>query len=151
MKFKAGMEIEALSEEGAWSEGIIVLRKRDFCLVLFERRNGDHPILEEIMYSHLRPRPPPTIVKKWAVGNLVEAIESDGWWRAGVVKQVLPAHRYCVEFADQTKPDHVFHQLDIRVRQDWENGKWHLPLPLPLQVTAFFLLTHFCVYSECQV
>lgn len=129
MKFKDGMSVEACSLEagfeGAWFEAIIMSCEGGFCKVLydkFETDNGD-PLVESLDCSQIRPRPPHSNITNWAIGDGVEAFETDCWWR-GVVSQVLPGQQYSVYFPD-TKAECTYHRSNLRSRQDWHDGKWY--------------------------
>lgn len=139
MKFKDGMRVEVCSFEagfeGAWFEGIVMSFEGGSCKVLYDKFLTDdgEPLVERLNCSQIRPRPPQTNIKNWAIGDGVDAYETDCWWR-GVVSQVLPGKQYSVYFPD-SKSVSTYHRSNLRSRQDWHDGKW-CSVPLPLQARS---------------
>ncbi|KAH6826449.1 hypothetical protein C2S53_014303 [Perilla frutescens var. hirtella] len=132
-KFNPGDLVEASSNEegfeGAWFVGT-VLEKTTAGKYLIEYqklRNDDDTgfLREEVDKVHLRPCPPDVgSVDSFGLDDEVDALYNDGWW-AGVISKILKNDRYSVYFQN-TEEEIKFEHSDLRVRQEWINGKWHI-------------------------
>ncbi|KAH7521055.1 hypothetical protein ACOSP7_008788 [Xanthoceras sorbifolium] len=131
VKFSKGTLVEVSSDEdgfkGAWFTATIVEPAgRDKYLIEYEslRTEDDKDFLrEEIDTLHIRPCPPETVmVDRFNRLDEVDALYNDGWW-VGVISKVLNNSRYIVYFRE-TNEEMQFEQSDLRLHQDWINGKW---------------------------
>lgn len=88
--------------------------------------DGSTLLKERVDALSLRPLPPDTAAD-WGFeeGDIVDAVDKDGWW-TGVVCKVLNDGGYSVFFKN---PLHVmdFQRNDLRLHQDWIDGKWVVP------------------------
>ncbi|KAJ8752273.1 hypothetical protein K2173_003909 [Erythroxylum novogranatense] len=130
-KFSKEMLVEVSSDEdglkGAWFAATIVeVVAKDKYLVQYEslKTADDAGFLgEEIDILHIRPRPPETIVVDcFKLMDEVDAHYNDAWW-LGLIYKVHPNSRYVVYFKD-TDEELVFNHSDLRIHQDWIDGKW---------------------------
>ncbi|KAA8536720.1 hypothetical protein F0562_029198 [Nyssa sinensis] len=129
--FKEGTLIEVSSDEdgfqGAWFAATIIkqISKEKFLIVYQNLRNDDDTefLREEADVMHIRPYPPDTpVVDHFNLLQEVDALYNDGWW-VGVISKVLSGSRYIVYFKD-TKEEMEFKGTDLRLHQDWIDGKW---------------------------
>ncbi|KAG8369059.1 hypothetical protein BUALT_Bualt15G0110900 [Buddleja alternifolia] len=131
--FSPGELVEVSSDEdgfeGAW-----------FCATVIENLGGKYlvehqslmdeddpkPLREEVDIWHIRPRPPEVgLVDRFDVLEEVDALYNDGWW-AGIISKVLKNEKYSVYFRT-TDEEMKFMHADLRVHQEWINGKWVIP------------------------
>ncbi|XP_047976662.1 protein AGENET DOMAIN (AGD)-CONTAINING P1-like [Salvia hispanica] len=130
--FNSGDHAEASSDEdgfeGAWFP-VIVLEKRAAGKYLIEYKklmndDGTDFLREEINELHLRPSPPDVgVIDRFKVNDQVDAFYNDCWW-VGRVTKILVKERYSVYF--ENPPEELkFEHSDLRVHQEWRNGKWH--------------------------
>ncbi|XVF05927.1 hypothetical protein REPUB_Repub06bG0004000 [Reevesia pubescens] len=130
-KFTEGARVEVTSDEdgfeGAWFPAAIVKAVgKDRYLIQYEtlRTEDDTDFLkEEYDTLHIRPYPPEIVVAdRFKKLEEVDALYNDGWW-VGVISKVLSDSKYEVYFKttdEQMKFDHS----DLRLHQDWIDGKW---------------------------
>ncbi|XP_022146926.1 DUF724 domain-containing protein 3-like isoform X2 [Momordica charantia] len=87
--------------------------------------NGSTPLKEQVDALSLRPLPPDSSLKDFEEGDIVDAVDKDGWW-TGVVCKVLEDGGYSVFFKN---PLHVmdFQRNQLRLHQDWVDGNWVVP------------------------
>lgn len=87
-------------------------------------RNDDDTefLREEVASDHVRPAPPDVPVERFKLHQEVDALHNDGWW-IGIVLKVHDDGTYEVYFL-QTNEAMVVKHLDLRVHQEWINGKW---------------------------
>ncbi|KAL1545974.1 protein AGENET DOMAIN (AGD)-CONTAINING P1-like [Salvia divinorum] len=130
--FNTGDHAEANSDEdgfeGAWFP-VTVLEKTTAGKYLIEYQklmNDDDTglLIEEVDELHLRPSPPDVgVVDRFKVNDHVDVFYNDCWW-VGRVTKVLVKERYSVYF--ENPPEELkFEHSDLRVHQEWRNGKWH--------------------------
>eukprot|EP01018_Ginkgo_biloba_P023965 Gb_40212 [translate_table: standard] len=137
MKFENGFRVEVCSNDpgfaGAWFEGVIVSHDGLAYKVKYDKFVTDEgqPLVEGMDYSQIRPAPPDKNIKNWSAGDAVEAYDSDCWWR-GVVSRVLPGKHYCICFPDSST-EKSYHYSKLRSRQEWQKGKWSIPLQTSYQ------------------
>lgn len=131
--FKPGDLVEASSEEdgfeGAWCTATVIEETTPGkYLIEYQtlKNNEDTGFLrEEVDRSHLRPSPPDVgLVDSFVIGEQVDAWFTDCWWE-GVILKILKNSRYTVYF-ENTDEKLKFEHSDLRVRQEWKNGKWHV-------------------------
>ncbi|KAH9689742.1 protein AGENET DOMAIN (AGD)-CONTAINING P1 [Citrus sinensis] len=129
--FCKGTLVEVSSDEdgfqGAWFAATIVEPTgKDKYLVEYQslRTEDDKEFLkEEIDIKHIRPSPPETLmVDRFNKLDEVDALYNDGWW-VGVISKVCSNSKYVVYFKT-TKEELTFEHSDLRLHQDWINGKW---------------------------
>lgn len=132
-KFNPGDQVEASSsEEGfedAWFSATF-LEKTTAGKYLIEyqklRNDDDTGLLrEEVDEAHLRPTPPEVgLVDSFGLNDEVDALYNDGWW-VGVISKIRKNDRFTVFFGN-TGERLTFEHSDLRVHQEWRNGKWHI-------------------------
>lgn len=129
--FCKGTLVEVSSDEdgfqGAWFAATTVEPTgKDKYLVEYQslRTEDDKEFLkEEIDIKHIRPSPPETLmVDRFNKLDEVDALYNDGWW-VGVISKVCSNSKYVVYFKT-TKEELTFEHSDLRLHQDWINGKW---------------------------
>lgn len=128
--FSKGTLVEVSSDEdgfeGAWFAATVVEPKgKDKFLVeyLHLRTDDDSGFLrEEIDILHIRPYPPGHVCDCFNRLQEVDALYNDGWW-VGVISKVLSNSRYVVYFRNNNE-ELEFEHSDLRIHQDWINGKW---------------------------
>ncbi|GLJ17450.1 hypothetical protein SUGI_0303820 [Cryptomeria japonica] len=134
------MEVEACSNEpgfaGAWFEGVIVSQEGGMYRVQYDKFETDegYPLIEELHYCQLRPRPPEMNIINWAAGDQIEVLDKDCWWE-GVISKVLLRKQYRVYFPCYGNCMRC-HYSNIRPKQEWKNGKWSLSLPVRKRNTS---------------
>ncbi|KAL0412889.1 UNVERIFIED_CONTAM: protein AGENET DOMAIN (AGD)-CONTAINING P1 [Sesamum radiatum] len=148
--FSPGEVVEVSSDEegfeGAWFIATVVKKlKAGKYLVEYQTlRNDDDTdfLREEVDTFHIRPCPPDVgLVDRFDVLEEVDALYNDGWWR-GVISKVLKNDRYSVYFRN-TQEELKFEHSDLRVHQDWVNGKWVIASKVIFQTsTHCFLELH---------
>ncbi|GLT71585.1 hypothetical protein SLA2020_435920 [Shorea laevis] len=129
-KFGKGTRVEVSNDEdgfkGSWFAATIVeVLGKDRYLIQYEslRTEDDREFLKEVADAlHLRPYPPETIVDHFKKFEEVDALYNDGWW-VGIISHVLTNSRYIVYF-QSTLEELVFKHSELRLHQDWINGKW---------------------------
>lgn len=130
-EFSKGMLVEVSSDEdgfqGAWFAATIVERLQEgrFLIEYKSLRNDDDTdfLREEADTLHIRPYPPDTlVVDRFNMLEEVDALYNDGWW-VGVISKVLDGQRYVVYFRS-TNEEIEFEHSDLRLHQDWIDGKW---------------------------
>jgi len=84
--------------------------------------DGKSKLREIVQAHHVRPEPPALNQQCFYLHEEVDAYDHDGWWR-GVVNGILPHNRYVVYFS-KTKENCEYSRKQLRVHQDWINGKW---------------------------
>lgn len=115
--------------EGAWFAATIVekLNRGKYLIEYQSLRNNDDTefLREEVDILHIRPCPPDVeLVDRFEVLEEVDAFYNDGWWR-GMIYKVLKKERYSVYFKDSDE-ELKFEHSDLRVHQEWINGKWEI-------------------------
>ena len=129
--FFEGALVEVSSDEegfqGAWFAATIVKSiERNKFLIEYKclRTEDDTEFLrEEVDAVHIRPYPPETVmVDRFHLLEEVDALFNDGWW-VGVISKVLGRTSYIVYFRG-TNEEMEFDHSDIRLHQDWIDGKW---------------------------
>ncbi|KAF9592698.1 hypothetical protein IFM89_016775 [Coptis chinensis] len=131
VNFDEGMHVEVSSDEdgfvGAWFTAIVVkaVGENKFLVEYQTLRTDDETELlkEEVDALHIRP-PPPESPQVEGFNRLeeVDALYNEGWW-VGVISKVLGDSRYIVYFRENNE-EIEFEQAQLRVHQDWMNGKW---------------------------
>ncbi|XP_024025567.1 DUF724 domain-containing protein 3 [Morus notabilis] len=131
VKFETGATVEVTSEEEGYKKSWYVAKiigsigSNKF---LVEHRNlvtddGTQPLREEADARHVRPEPPLLLaVNHFKKLEKVDAWYNDGWWE-GVIFKVQTGRQYVVYFST-TNEELVFKHSDLRLHQDWINGKW---------------------------
>ncbi|KAK6288503.1 hypothetical protein POUND7_000044 [Theobroma cacao] len=130
-KFSEGAHVEVTSDEdgfeGAWFAATIVKAMgKDRYLIQYEslRTEDDTDFLkEEFDTLHIRPCPPEIVVAdRFKKLDEVDAFYNDGWW-VGLVSKVLSDSKYEVFFRT-TNEKMKFKHSELRLHQDWIDGKW---------------------------
>lgn len=131
--FNPGDLVEASSDERGFEDAWFVATVREKTtagkyLIEYQRlRNDDDTgfLREEVDKVYLRPIPPDIgIVDSFLVDEKVDASYNDGWW-TGVISRILKNDRYIVYF-ENTDEEIKFEHSDLRVHQEWRNGKWQI-------------------------
>lgn len=128
--FCKGTLVEVSSDEegfeGAWFAATVVepKGKNKFLVEYMNLRTDDDSefLREEIDILHIRPYPPEHACDQFNLLQEVDALYNDGWW-VGVISKVLSNSRYVVYFRNSNEELELPHS-EIRLHQDWINGKW---------------------------
>ncbi|KAL6146472.1 hypothetical protein ACLB2K_057151 [Fragaria x ananassa] len=131
--FTKGALVEVSSDEegfhGSWFAATVVKSVgKDGFLIEYKclRTEDDSAFLrEEVDNMHIRPHPPENVVDCFKKLDEVDALHNDGWW-VGVVSKVLRGSRYIVYFRE-TCEELEYHHSELRLHQDWIDGKWVIP------------------------
>ena len=129
-KFQKDDEVEVTSDEegfrGSWFSAVVVeYIGNDKYLVeyLTLKTEDGMPLREEAKADHIRPCPPElSCVASFGLREVVDAWYNDGWW-VGVISRVLTGTTYAVYFS-LTNEELQFDHFNLRLHQDWMNGKW---------------------------
>ncbi|RWW53547.1 hypothetical protein BHE74_00039969 [Ensete ventricosum] len=132
MEIGRGKLVEVSSDEegflGAWFTATVLesMGKNKFLVQYHNLKTDDDEtqlLTETVDALHIRPTPP-EIPVDGEFRNLeeVDASHNDGWW-VGVISKVLDGRRYMVYFRPW-KEEMEFGHDDLRLHQDWINGRW---------------------------
>lgn len=130
--FSPGDLVEVSSDEegfeGAWFAATVLktTKKGKYLIEYQNLRNDDDTkfLREEVDRRHIRPYPPDIgLIDRFELHEEIDALYNDGWW-VGVISKVLKNDRYSIYFRT-TQEDLKFKHSDLRVHQEWRNGKWH--------------------------
>lgn len=129
--FKNGDRVEVSSKEpgfigsyyegtildATWSRNAYMIQYKEF---LKDDKSG--PLIEPTDCSEIRPYPP-NVKIELKVGDIVDALASDGWW-VGVLVEIRGDEVGYVKFEDYDGMIVGYPMCDIRIHLDWENGQW---------------------------
>ncbi|XVE82312.1 hypothetical protein DITRI_Ditri15bG0138200 [Diplodiscus trichospermus] len=130
-KFPKGMKVEVKSDEygyeGSWFSAVIVdsLGNDKYLVEYLTLKTEDQAafLKEEAYASYIRPRPPHAqCARRYELFENVDAWYNDGWWIGQIIK-VLSGWRYEVYFRTTSEVMEFKHN-DLRLHQEWINGKW---------------------------
>ncbi|KAL4555916.1 hypothetical protein LXL04_038550 [Taraxacum kok-saghyz] len=133
MSFDIGERMEVIGNEdgmeGSYFKGQVIGRSPGRRTIRYETLLADDgsPLEEVISVRRLRP-PPPTVLARFHLGDMVDAWHNEGWWVARYVRR--EGEKYIVFFENEAPPNqHVsYPKAQIRVYQEWkelgEGGKW---------------------------
>ncbi|XP_010553711.1 PREDICTED: DUF724 domain-containing protein 3-like isoform X2 [Tarenaya hassleriana] len=133
-EFSIGSVVEVSSEEEGFEDSwfvakVIEARGKRKYLVEYEKLKGEdgkESLREEVDVLHMRPRPPETfMVEGFVKHEKVDALYNDGWW-VGEISKVLANSKYVVHFKN-TQEFLKFDHSQLRLHQEWINGKWLTP------------------------
>ncbi|OVA08048.1 Agenet-like domain [Macleaya cordata] len=72
--------------------------------------------------TEIRPSPPKIPVSDFNLYDQVDVFANDGWWAGRIVGRNLS--NYNVYFNRSTRETIGYRFSDLRVHQEWDNGKW---------------------------
>ncbi|KAM7280322.1 hypothetical protein ACFE04_007456 [Oxalis oulophora] len=130
--FIPGTLVEISSDEegfeGAWFIATVakLLGDDKFLVEHHNLRTDDdkEKLKEEVDRQHIRPPPPEKImVDSFTMYDEVDAWYNEAWW-VGVVTKVHANLKYTIFFKDSLE-EIKFNHSDLRVHQEWIDGKWH--------------------------
>ncbi|XWS08456.1 hypothetical protein CRYUN_Cryun40dG0004100 [Craigia yunnanensis] len=131
-KFPKGMKVEVKSDEygyeGSWFSAVTTdsLGNDKYLVEYLTLKTEDQDaFLREVAYaSYIRPPPPPHAQRayRYKLFENVDAWYNDGWWIGQIIK-ILTGWRYAVYFRT-TNEVLEFEHDDLRLHQEWINGKW---------------------------
>ncbi|XP_050383350.1 protein AGENET DOMAIN (AGD)-CONTAINING P1 isoform X2 [Argentina anserina] len=135
--------VEVSSDEegfhGSWFAATLVksLRKGKFLIEYkcLSTEDGSELLREEVDNMHIRPHPRENVVDHFKQLDEVDALFNEGWW-VGVISKVLTGSRYIVYFRE-TCEELEFQHSELRLHQDWIDGKW----VIPSRVWPYLILT----------
>ncbi|KAL4582328.1 hypothetical protein LXL04_006875 [Taraxacum kok-saghyz] len=133
MSFEIGETVEVIGNEdgmeGSYFRGQVIDRSPGRRTIRYQNLladDGSH--LEEVIsVRRLRP-PPPTVLARFHLGDMVDAWHNEGWWVGMYVHR--EGQKYTVFFENEAPANqHVsYPKAQIRVHQEWkeleEGGKW---------------------------
>ncbi|KAK4369006.1 hypothetical protein RND71_012798 [Anisodus tanguticus] len=127
--FDRGDRVEVASKEDgfldSYYEAIVVYQpfKKDYIIqyktLLKDNLSG--PLKGLVTLSELRPVPPQISANGFILFDQVDAFDNDGWW-VGIITGKIGA-KYLVYF-DTFGVECVYDESELRVHQDWIDGKW---------------------------
>lgn len=128
-----GARVEISSDEdgfaGAWFAATIIeqLDENRYLIQYESLRNDNNTDFEkeEVDRLHIRPYPPNCPVDSFKLFDEVDALYNDGWW-VGIISEALDNQNYKVYFRG-TKELMKFKDSELRIHQDWIDGKWVIP------------------------
>lgn len=131
--FNPGQLVEAYADGkgyGVWFQAIVIENCNDgWFQVKYDNLvddDGETSLTEKVHGQIIRPRPPTILeIDRFAKSEKVEALYEGDWWE-GVISSVLINDRYKVFFKG-TGCEEPFRHSELRVCQEWKNGKWVLP------------------------
>ncbi|KAF6138311.1 hypothetical protein GIB67_001461 [Kingdonia uniflora] len=131
--FTVGNLVEVSSDlegfVGAWfSTKVVQVTANEKFLVEYEKLVEDDNVRllrEEVDILHIRLCPSDQQIRCFKLLQLVDVLYNDDWW-TGVISKVVDGPRYIVYFKE-TKEEHEYVPSDVRLHQDWINGKWLTP------------------------
>ncbi|KAM3222278.1 protein AGENET DOMAIN (AGD)-CONTAINING P1-like [Capsicum annuum] len=125
-----GDHVEVVSKEdgflGSYFEAILIwyLYLNKQYIVQYKTLVEDDlsgPLEEVVNLPELRPVPPEIRVNEFNLCDQVDAFDNDGWWIGMVTAKI--GRKYAVYF-ENFGVECVYHVKDLRVHQDWIDGKW---------------------------
>ncbi|XP_060190330.1 protein AGENET DOMAIN (AGD)-CONTAINING P1-like [Lycium barbarum] len=130
MVFHRGDLVEVASKEdgfhGSYFEAIVMcptLNKNKYIVqyktLLKDDLSG--PLKEVVTIPELRPVPPQIPANGFNFYDQVDAFDNDGWW-VGIITGKIGT-KYVVYF-ETFEVECVYDVSDLRVHQDWIDGKW---------------------------
>ncbi|KAK9161777.1 hypothetical protein Syun_008118 [Stephania yunnanensis] len=133
MELQEGALVEVSSDEegfvGAWFSAKVVKKiGNSKYLVEYQSLKTDDEtelLKEEADNLHIRPTPKIHQVNNFNYLEEVDAFYHDGWW-VGVISKVINHQTYLVYFKE-TQEELEFKKSQLRLHQDWINGKWIRP------------------------
>lgn len=129
-EFGKGITVEVRSDEkgyeGSWFSAIIVdyIGNDKYLVEYLTLKTDDEtePLREEAYSRYIRPFPPHLPAKCFEQLDKVDAWYNDGWW-VGVISKVLNGSQYVVYFSTAHE-ELIFNKSNLRLHQDWIDGKW---------------------------
>ncbi|EOA17836.1 hypothetical protein CARUB_v10006237mg [Capsella rubella] len=128
MRFRKGSRVEVFSNKeapyGAWRCAEIVSGNGHTYNVRYCSFNLEHEetVTERVARKIIRPCPPQVDVQRWETGELVEVLDNHSW-KAATVREELSGNYYVVRLLG-TPAEFTFHQVNLRVRQSWQDEEW---------------------------
>ncbi|KAF5739970.1 hypothetical protein HS088_TW11G00032 [Tripterygium wilfordii] len=129
--YSRGTQVEVSSDEKgfecAWFAATVVepLGKDKFLIEYQTLKTEDDKafLREELDILHIRPSPPEVkMVNSFKFLDEVDALYNDGWW-VGVISRAKRNSKYIVYFKT-TNEEMEFRDSELRLHQDWIDGKW---------------------------
>ena len=150
--FTKGTLVEVSSDEegfhGSWFAATVVesVGKGKYLIEYKCLRTEDDSafLREEVDNMHIRPHPPENAVDRFKQLDEVDAMYNDGWW-VGVISKVQNGSRYIVYFKE-TCEELQFQHSELRLHQDWIDGKWVTPSRVWMSHLTFYL-TYICYFA----
>ncbi|KAL4575389.1 hypothetical protein LXL04_022232 [Taraxacum kok-saghyz] len=133
MSFEIGETVEVIDNEdgmeGSYFRGQMIDRSPGSRTIRYQSLLADDgsPLEEVISVRRLRP-PPPTVLARFHLGDMVDAWHNEGWWVGRYVRR--EGQKYTVFFENNAPANqHVsYPKSQLRVHQEWkeleEGGKW---------------------------
>ncbi|XP_056168798.1 protein AGENET DOMAIN (AGD)-CONTAINING P1 isoform X2 [Syzygium oleosum] len=116
IRFKMRLDKRTSLPPPEFGKGITVEVRSD------EKDDETEPLREEAYSRYIRPFPPHLAAKCFEQLDKVDAWYNDGWW-VGVISKVLNGSQYVVYFST-THEELIFNMSNLRLHQDWIDGKW---------------------------
>ncbi|KAF6163542.1 hypothetical protein GIB67_002547 [Kingdonia uniflora] len=134
--FAEGQQVEVTSQEegfrGSWylANVVRVSPRTNQIFVeyhsLLNAKKIPKKLIESVLLTQIRPPPPPFPDRFFKVNEEVDVFHADGWWKGVVSKVFEKSRRYGVHFVEEDKELEYRHS-ELRVHQDWVDGKWVVP------------------------
>ncbi|KAB2088795.1 hypothetical protein ERO13_A03G017864v2 [Gossypium hirsutum] len=135
-EYNEGDLVEVRNDEDgsnrSWFAAVIVKpvgNKRHLIQYMTLETEDNTDFLEkEVDTSHIRPRPPDIVVPdQFVMLDQVDAFYKGGWWKGVIIKVLSDDSKYHVYLA--THEEMEFKHDELRLHQDWIDGKWTKPSP----------------------
>ncbi|OVA13635.1 Agenet-like domain [Macleaya cordata] len=138
-KFLPGDSVEVSSKEegflGSYYEATIikpvVVGNKNKYLVEYKTllTDDEKMFLRDIVdATEIRPSPPIIPVSEFHLFDQVDVFANDGWWVGRITGKKLS--NYQVYFDRSTGETIGYRFSQLRIHQEWENGKWVVPCQL---------------------
>lgn len=130
MRFKRGSKVEVMNKKDSpvsWCPGEIVSGNGHTYSVRYDCYPSmeSETRAERVSRRDIRPCPPSSEgVENGQSGQIVEVFD-EGCWRTGIIVKVLNRDYYLVHLTGCSQEIRV-HRSNTRVRQCWQDEKWHL-------------------------
>ncbi|XP_019088866.1 PREDICTED: uncharacterized protein LOC104730029 isoform X1 [Camelina sativa] len=130
MRFRKGSRVEVFTNKeapyGAWRCAEIISGNGHtynvrYCSFQLEHEEED-TVTVRVPRKIIRPCPPHVDVQRWETGELVEVLDNHSW-KAATVREELCGNYYLVRLLG-TPAEFTFHQVNLRVRQSWQDETW---------------------------
>ncbi|KAJ0254965.1 DUF724 domain-containing protein 7 [Hirschfeldia incana] len=127
-EYSAGANVEVRTKVepfgDIWVSAIAIMENNDGTLVKYKSLSGEEGewTKTRVIFSEVRPPPPPFDLRPFALMEHVDALLESGWCPS-VVSQVLCGERYTV-LLGPNKESKDFDQSQLRPSVEWKDGAW---------------------------
>jgi len=148
-EFGKGKTVEVSSDEkgyeGSWFSAFVIdyIGKDKYLVEYLTLKTDDEtePLREEKYSRYIKPYPPHLPAKRFKQLDKVDAWYNDGWW-VGVISKVLKGSQYVVYFSTSNE-EQILNESNLRLHQDWNDGKWVIASLVRTTVASNFVMNCF--------